>query len=131
MNPNLKNHTIWNTFDTILSQIDVKSLVTEHLKCCDYKLNGYWHEDEFYEEVTFVVPLRPELTRSALGKTHVAHQNHRWIQLQFILTLDISTSEDEIEAVGELTLILDSDQRIIDENWWIDVGSPYVIAKKT
>ncbi|MBC6418041.1 MAG: hypothetical protein GDA44_04245 [Prochloron sp. SP5CPC1] len=35
---------------------------------------------------------------------------------------------DEVE-IGELNLIVDHNLELIDENWFIDVDSPWVIAK--
>ena len=31
--------------------------------------------------------------------------------------------------MGELTLILDTNQKVVDENWLIDIESPFVVAK--
>ncbi|MCZ6679212.1 MAG: hypothetical protein O7E52_18435 [Candidatus Poribacteria bacterium] len=134
MNVSLNNHPVWDEFDKVLTQIDVKALAMEHLAACNYKVNGYWDEDEFYEEIAFVSPLRVELANSSVGKTQIDHHSHRWVRLQFSLKLDTSASEAEQpsddEEIGELTLVLDSAWRIVDENWVIDVQSPFVTAKK-
>ena len=134
MNINLNTHPIWDEFDNILTQINVKALVMEHLTSCNYKVNGYWNENEFYEEIAFVTPLRAELVTSTLGQTQIEHHSLRWLRLQFVLKPDISASETETisddEEIGELTLILDPFWRVVDENWLIDVESPFVIARK-
>ena len=135
MNVNLNNHPIWKTFDKILRQIDTKALAMGHLESCNYKLSGYWDGDEFYEEIAFVSPLHAELTNSALGKSQIDHRSHRWMRLQFLLKPDVPPPNDgdpvsNHEEIGELTLVLDSEWRIVDENWIIDVESPFVLAKK-
>jgi len=125
----LENHPIWEAFNQILTQMDTKTLVMEHLKGCHYKLKGYWNGEEFYEELTFVNPLRAELVNSALGQIHRGDCSDRFLQLRFVLKPEIdSTGEDD--EIGELTLVLNVNQEIVDENWLIDVESPFVMAKK-
>jgi hypothetical protein len=34
-------------------------------------------------------------------------------------------------TIGELSLILDDNLQIIDENWLIDINSPYVLAVRS
>jgi len=134
MNDTLKNHPIWDELNRILAQIDVKSLVMEHLRSSSYKVKGYWDEDAFYDEIIFVSPLRAELVNSSIGQTQIKDQPHCWLRLQFVLIPDVSDSETDAthddEEICELTLVLDSDGRIIDENWLIDVEPPFVIARK-
>lgn len=38
-----------------------------------------------------------------------------------------SAIDDEI---GELTLILDANLKVVDENWSVDVESPFVVATR-
>ncbi len=51
-----------------------------------------------------------------------------------MLKADTSTSGtktfSEDEEMGELVLILNENIEIIDENWIIDVESPFVVAKR-
>lgn len=50
--------------------------MTEHLELCDYKICGYWDEqDEFYEEITLPRSLCTELVSSSIGVTG----KQRWI----------------------------------------------------
>ena len=134
MNINLNNHPIWTELDRIFIQLDVKALVAEHLKSCNYKVMGYWDGDEFYEEIAFVNPLRTELESSSIGKTQIDRRGQRWIRLRFLLKADVPALETQStgdnEEVGELNLVLDLDGKIIDENWLIDVESPFVVARK-
>nr|WP_322790693.1 hypothetical protein [Brasilonema sennae] len=49
-NLELKNHQVWHDFTEILQNIDANTLVKEHLCLCDYKVSGYWDEqDKYYE----------------------------------------------------------------------------------
>ena len=134
MDINLNNHPVWDEFDKIFTQIDVKALVKEHLESCNYKVKGYWDGDEFYEEIAFISPLRAELADCSLGKTNTDCHSHRWMRLQFVLISDTSTSDrgqaNDYEEICELTLVLDADWKIIDENWLIDVESPFVVSRK-
>jgi hypothetical protein len=134
MNIDLNTHPIWDEFDRMLTQMDTKALGMEHLAACNYTVNGYWDGDEFYEEIAFVHPLRAELANRSLDKTQIDHHSYRRIRLQFVLKSDTSSLETEPasdqEEIGELTLVLDPSWRIIDENWLINVESPFVVAKK-
>jgi len=43
-------------------------------------------------------------------------------------SLDISLDEDEDDdEFGELSLIVDENLDFVDENWFIDVDSPFVV----
>jgi hypothetical protein len=53
----LKNHQVWQDLTKILEDIDINVLVREHLEVCDYKVCGYWDEqDTYYEEIILPVP---------------------------------------------------------------------------
>lgn len=127
----LKDHKIWQNFTEILDNLDANVLVTEHLELCDYKVSGYWDEkDEFYEEVTLPRFLSAELISSSIGVT----DREGWIQLKFILKADRIAYEDKLsqeraQKIGEVILIYDKDMEFVDENWQIDIDSPFVIVK--
>ena len=134
MNFNLKKHLIWDELAKILEQIDMNALVREHLESCNYKVMGYWDGNELYEEIAFASSPDAELASSSFGTTLSSHHSSNWIKLRFLLKADTSTSGtktfSEDEEMGELVLILNENIEIIDENWIIDVESPFVVAKR-
>ncbi|WP_242056899.1 hypothetical protein [Planktothrix sp. FACHB-1355] len=114
-----------------MDSTDANALVTEHLELCNYKVSGYWDEkDEFYEEITLPRSLSAEVISSSIGVT----DREEWIQLKFVLKADKLASEDkpshgEVEKkIGEVILIYDKNMEFIDENWQIDIESPFVIV---
>lgn len=132
---NLNNHPIWEEFALILGQINPNALAKSHLSACNYKVMGYYDENDYYEEVEFITPIEAELTSSSLGLANKEANGSRWITLNFSLLAANARkeqsvdNEDEIE-VGELKLIFDSNMNFIDENWEIYIESPFVVAKK-
>jgi len=135
MKVKLNNRQIWKEFEEMLASIDTKTLVREHLEDCDYKISGYWDENEYYEEIAFVGYPNAELVSSSLGITVGENDNSHWIKLKFLLKADTSVDLDKPvsdfeKRIGELTLIFDSNLEFIDENWLIDVKSPFVVAKR-
>lgn len=135
MDLNLKNHPVWQQIPKIISQIDVNEIVSQHLEDCNFTVNGYWDESEFYEEITFVGSLGTELISSSLGITVGEPDDSHWIKLKFLLLADTSADSAKLisdveKRIGELILILDSNLEFIDENWLIDVNSPFVVAKR-
>jgi len=133
----LTNHKIWDELAKILAPIDINHLVAQHLESCNYKIRGYWDSNnKFYEEIAFIHPICAELIGRSLGTNIINnHPTSHWIKLKFLLKADLSASEnnlvsdDDDEEIGELTLILDTNQKVIDENWLIDVESPFVVTK--
>ncbi|NJP11614.1 MAG: hypothetical protein HC866_20870 [Leptolyngbyaceae cyanobacterium RU_5_1] len=104
-----------------------------YLQACNAQVGGYWDEDEFYETITFTQLPQPELTSSSLGISPGDKEGVRWLQLKFALmvnpTIGFEHSEGDAKTtLGELILILDENLEVIDENWLIDVTSPYVLA---
>jgi len=135
MKVDLNNRPIWKYFEEMLALIDIKAMVREHLEDCHYKISGYWDENEYYEEIAFVGSLYAELVSSSLGITVGENDNSHWIKLKFLLKAETSVDSDkpvsDVEKrIGELTLIFDSNLEFIDENWLIDVKSPFVVAKR-
>lgn len=62
-----------------------------------------------------------------------SHENTHWLQLKFALIINLaSDSESSCTAaqttIGDLILILDENLEVVDENWLIDVHSPYVLT---
>jgi len=133
----LTNHKIWDELAKILAPIDINHLATQHLESCNYKIRGYWDSNnKFYEEIAFIHPICAELIGRSLGTNIINnHPTSHWIKLKFLLKADLSASENNLvsddgdEEIGELTLILDTNQKVIDENWLIDVESPFVVTK--
>lgn len=126
----LKNHPFWQDLTEVLDNLDANSLVKEHLELCDYKVCGYWDEqDEFYEEITLPRSLSAELVTSSIGVTG----RKRWIQLKFVLKTDSMAAEDWSNAnatqnLGEVTLIYNENLQFVDENWQINIDSPLIIT---
>ena len=127
-NIELKNHQVWHNLTNILQNIDANTLVKEHLSFCDYKVCGYWdEEDKYYEEITLPRTLEAELTSSSIGVT----QNQRFLQLKFLLTASRNDVEDNLSPnnrlrIGEFELIYDENLEFIDENWQLDIDSPFL-----
>ncbi len=131
-----KDDPIWVDFAQALQQIDPKQIAIQHLQVCNDQINGYWDEDEFYQVITFNRKLQPELLSSALGISPTSQENARWLTLKFALRINPDwqglpdlLSDQKQETLGELTLILDENLTIVDENWLIDLNSPYVWAE--
>jgi len=133
----LTNHKIWDELAKILEPTHINHLATQHLESCNYKILGYWDSNnKFYEEIAFIHPICAELVSRSLGTNMIDnHPTSHWIKLKFLLKADLSASENNLvsddgdDEIGELTLILDTNQKVIDENWLIDLESPFVVAK--
>lgn len=123
MTTTLKAHPIWQTLTEALTQIDPHQVAHQHLQDCEAEIHGYWDEaDQLYETIRFKQLPIPQLISSSLGITSNSTANQHWLQLKYALTIPPAST------VEELVLILDDTLEIIDENWLIDVQSPYVIA---
>lgn len=123
-NLELKNHPVWQDLTEILENIDANKLVTEHLELCDYKISGYWDEnDEFYEEVLLPRSLTAKLISSSIGMTG----RKRWIQMKFFLEVnqinfEVQHIANNSRKIGELILIYDENLEFVDENWQININ---------
>ena len=128
---NLKMHPIWNSLSELLAEIDCCEIAREHLKSCSQKIRGYWDsKNEFYEEVALVNFPVVELASRCIGIDRVEEQFIRWIKLKFLLKVDGNNELGIDDEIGELTLILDSNWKVVDENWSVDLESPFVVATK-
>lgn len=121
----LKNHQVWRDLTEILENLDAHILVQEHLHQCDYKVCGYWDEqDKYYETIILPRTLEAELVSSSIGVTHT----ERFLQLKFFLMADAvdatQTPNNHTQKIGELVLVYDENLEFIDENWFLDVDSP-------
>ncbi|OYD99837.1 hypothetical protein [Nostoc sp. 'Peltigera membranacea cyanobiont' 232] len=121
----LKNHQVWRDLTEILENLDANILVLEHLNQCDYKVCGYWDEqDEYYETITLPRPLEAELVSSSIGITNT----ERFLQLKFSLIADAvdatQTPNNHTQKIGELVLVYNENLEFIDENWLLDIDSP-------
>ncbi|MEH2382819.1 MAG: hypothetical protein V7K27_28695 [Nostoc sp.] len=121
----LKNHQVWQDLTEILENLDANILVQEHLNQGDYKVCGYWDEqDEYYETITLPRILDAELVSSSIGVTH----QKRFLQLKFSLIADgadaTQAQNNHTQKIGELVLVYDVNLEFLDENWLLDVDSP-------
>jgi hypothetical protein len=130
------NHQIWDELAQLLAPIALNHLIQKHLESCNYKIHGYWDSNKFYEEIAFLHPIYAELISRSLGTNIINnHPTSHWIKLKFLLKADLSTGENNLvgddgdDEIGELTLILDTTLKVIDENWSIYIESPFVVAK--
>ena len=121
----LKNHQVWRDLTEILENLDANILVIEHLNQCDYKVCGYWDEqDEYYETITLPRILEAELVTSSIGVTH----QERFLQLKFSLLADgadtTQAQNNHTQKIGELVLVYNENLEFVDENWLLDIDSP-------
>jgi hypothetical protein len=135
MGSNMNDERLWNEFNEMLTQIDTEAIIRGHLEKCDHKIKGYWHESEYYEEISFLDSICGELVSASLGITKREHHHQNWIQLKFLLSLDAETTRDRSISdyetrIGELTLIFDSHMEFLDEKWLINIKSPFVVVTK-
>jgi len=117
-----------------LSITSLESMAIEHLQYSNYTIFGYWDEsDNFYEQVIFKQPIFAKLSSYSIGKNLQENPNEYWIKLNFLLKGDDVTESEEssnLDAIiGEMTLILDANFKFIDENWSININSPFITAK--
>jgi hypothetical protein len=130
----LKEHPIWLNVTQTLGQIDPNQIANHHLQACKAEINGYWDQhDQFYETIRFTQLPAPELISISLGLTPKAAGNTNWLQLKYSLKIPSLPDSDVLQvssapSIGELNLTLDDSLEVIDENWLIDVESPYVLA---
>jgi hypothetical protein len=122
MKINLETDQIWNEITRVVTQIDVDGLAREHLEACQYRIEGYWDGEEFYEAITLSHSLDVALGNVALSRNTNGHGKACLLKLTFLL------SQDD-EEFGQMLLIFDSKMEFIDENWSIDVDSPYVVIE--
>lgn len=126
----LKNHQVWYDLTNILNNIDSDTLVREHLEACDYKVCGYWDEqDIFYDEIIFPRGLKTKLLSSSIG----FNGKERFLQLKFSLIAAVAMTDvsSPVQELGELVLIYDESLNFIDEGWLLDVDSPLLEIKNT
>ncbi len=131
----LKDHPVWHDLTEIVENLDASSLVQEHLKLCDYKICGYWDEqDEYYEEIILPHTLVASLVSSSIGVT----DTKRFLELKFVLLASSHVVDSQpnnsqpntMDSFGTLVLIYDENLEFVDENWVIDVNFPTVQAKR-
>jgi hypothetical protein len=117
----LQDHPVWQDLSQILEDIDSAVLLAEHLKICDYKILGYWDEqDNYYEEIILPAAIESELVSSSVGFTG----KERFVQLKFILKAPVSEEDGySSQKVAEVTLIYDENLEFLDEAWLVDINS--------
>lgn len=119
----LKNHKLWQDLTDILENLDVNTLIKEHLEECDYKICGYWDEqDKYYEEITLPRSLEAELISSSASVTNKEHLLQLKLLLKVLNNHDVDMQNSE--KLGELTLVYNDNLEFIDENWLLNIESP-------
>ena len=125
-----QDRQIWQDLSSILENIDNDALVREHLDACEYKVCGYWDEDDtYYAEIILPRNLQSELISSSIGFTG----KERFLQFKFILsasTEPIDRSIYQSQKVGEIVLIYNENLEFLDERWTLDIDSPLLELKK-
>jgi hypothetical protein len=119
----LKNHPVWNDLTEVLEQLDSNALIQEHLEACDYKVCGYWDEqDQYYDEISLPRTLSAELISSAIAIT----ATKRFLKLSFVLSAIAQpyTASAEPQTIGEVLLVYNESLEFIDENWHLAIESP-------
>lgn len=133
MNSKFVNHPAWNEMKDLFSHINAKSLGMTHLRNCECKIVGYYSEDDaYYKEIIFNYPLDVELQNFSMGET--AYDSSHWLKMRYLLKVDrsvpgIHLDEDDDDQIGEFSLVFDANLNFVDEYWFIDVDSPFIIAK--
>lgn len=125
MTTTLKAHPIWHNVSQTVAAIDPTAIAIQHIQVCNAQIDGYWDEsDQFYETIHFSQSPTPELISSSIGVTPSQNGGVPWLNFKYALRIPGSE-----EPIGELTLILNDSLEVIDENWLIDIHSPYVVAQ--
>jgi hypothetical protein len=127
----LKNHQVWRDLTEILENLDANILVQDVLEQCDYKVCGYWDEqDEYYETITLPLTLEAELISSSIGVTNTEH----FLQLKFSLIASganvTQAQSNHTQKIGDLVFVYNENWEFIDENWILDVDSPMLMISK-
>jgi hypothetical protein len=121
----LQNHPVWRDLTEVLESLDSGALVREHLEAGDYKVCGYWDEqDRYYEEIGLPKDLATELVSSSI---EVARQE-RFLKLKFALTM---MTDSGAQNMGELLLVYNEHLEFIDENWSLEIESPFLTVVRT
>ncbi|WP_242054929.1 hypothetical protein [Nostoc flagelliforme] len=96
------------------------------MKLSDYKICGYWDEqDEYYETITLPRTLKAELVSSSIGITH----EESFLQLKFFLIayavdgIQMANNNVSIKSNMILVLVYNENLEFIDENWLLDIDS--------
>ncbi|PSF38585.1 hypothetical protein C7H19_03495 [Aphanothece hegewaldii CCALA 016] len=122
---------LYKTLTTLekLSPKALEAIGQEHLEYSNYKIIGYWDETkQYYEEITLKKNCFVKLSSYSIEKHFINSSKNFWIKLKFkIQAEEVNTNINNI--IGEMILILDHQFQYIDENWLIDVNSPFVVAK--
>jgi hypothetical protein len=135
MSLNTNDEHFWDEFAKMLAQINVDAIANEHLDQCGYRITGYWHENEYYEEIRFPESVCAELVSASIGISKSDRGQQNWIQFKLSLFSEKKTPEDNSISendtrIGELTLIFNSQMEFLDEKWLINIKSPFVVAIK-
>jgi hypothetical protein len=120
----LKAHPIWQNVTQTVAAIDPSAIAHHHIQACQSQITGYWDEDDqFHDTIRFTQTIVPTLLSSSLGITPDPSGDTPWLNFRYALIVSDTTA-----SIGELNLILNDSLEIIDENWLIDLHSPYVLS---
>ncbi len=115
---------LWQNVTQTVASIDPSTIAHHHIQACKSQINGYWDEnDQFHDIIRFTQPIIPELLSSSLGITPNRRGDTPWLNFRYTLIVSDATA-----SIGELNLILNDSLEVIDENWLIDLHSPYVLS---
>ena len=115
----------------LIARIDADAVVRRHLNQIDYTIHGYWHGEEYFEEVTIGPSIHVRLVDAAVG-VNASPEYGGWIRLRFALeAADVSQAGPTLSIasegrVADLALIFDANSQFIDEQWTINRDSPLV-----
>ena len=128
----LKAHPVWQDLSSLVENIDSDALIREHLEACEYRIDGYWDEqDRYHEEIILPSILAADLVSSSIG----FKRKERFLQLKFNLNTagaDCSKGNQlnqQSHKIGELVLIYNENLEFIDESWSLDLDSPALKIK--
>ncbi|AFZ26456.1 hypothetical protein Cylst_4365 [Cylindrospermum stagnale PCC 7417] len=135
MTINLTKHHILRDLKHFVEQTQPLDLAMKRLNHNqNFKLSGYWHEKIFYKEISFINPLSVSLKTASVSLVWNDNHIERLIKFYFLLKADGSKCEnqiiEEVDKTGHMFLSFNTKLELVSEDWFVDVLSPYVIAKK-
>jgi hypothetical protein len=124
MTTTLKSHPIWLNVTQTVAAIDPRAIANNHIQSCEFQIHGYWDEDDqYYDIIQFTQTIIPELISSSFGITPDNNGDTLWLNFRYKLIV-----ADDVNSIGELSLILNDSLEVIDENWLINLNSPHVLS---
>lgn len=114
-----------------LEGVDAKYLVKQHLEHCQFKINGYYSDESLYDEIHFGETVDIEIQSQSLRfiKCLDEHLIRLYIEATLILSVRDTSEDLEDYELAEISLSFNEKGEFIDENWNVNMDSPYI--KKT